>query len=263
MKKIIGERVKKDRIKEIIKVSKSFDSYEKKLDYLHNKFKDETCYILGCGPSLAEANLHNLKRELQNNLCLTIKISYFSFLELADFHFFNSNNFTKYPYDEKTFVVSSSDFLSEEQAKLQIWGSQESDVNLTIGSKSKNETLSKTKQIEKWLITNSGTNRPWGPGIMYESVLFFAYHLGCNKIKTIGWDYKDPDDKEKISHFYEENWRLSRLRNPAAQPYNGEIKDSIELSGHFESWLSQKGVEVSAYKSKLCFLPDTIKRYEL
>jgi len=252
----------KSEIKKIIKTTKNFKTYQNKLDFLHNRFEGETCYILGCGPSLLEANKDNLKKELQNNLCLSIKIAYFSFLELVDLHFFNSNNFMKYPYSDETLIVSSSDFQSEQQAKSGIWQFQENDINFTIANKSKNEMLSRTKQIEKWLICNSGTKRPWGPGIIYESVLFFAYHLGCNKIKTIGWDYIDPNDK-KICHFYKEDWRMSQLINPAAQPYSGEIKESIELSGDFYSWLSQRDVEVSAYESELCFLSDKIKRYKL
>lgn len=255
--------MKKEEIKKIIKTAKNLKTYQNKLDFLHNKFEGETCYILGCGPSLLEVNRDNLKKELQNNLCLSIKVAYFSFLELVDFNFFNSNNFMKYPYNDETFIVSSSDFQSELHAKSGIWQFQENDINFTIGSKSKNEMLSRTRQIEKWLICNSALKRPWGPGIIYESVLFFAYHMGCSKIKTIGWDYKDPHDKEKISHFYKEDWRISQLRNPAAQPYNGEIEESIELSGYFQQWLSQRNVEVSAYESELCFLSNNIKRYKL
>lgn len=253
----------KDEIKNIIRAAKNFHTYQDKLNFLHNRFEGETCYVLGCGPSLAEVNKDNLKKELQSNLCLSIKIAYFSFLELVDFHFFNSNNFINYPYNDDTFIISSSDFLTEKQAKSGIWQFQENDINLMIGRQNKNEMLARTKQIERWLFNNSATTRPWGPGIMYESVLFFAYHLGCTEIKTIGWDYKDPQNKEKISHFYEEEWRLSNLKNPAAQPYVGEIVESINLADEFHEFFVKRKVKLKAMNSHKCFLSDKIERFTL
>lgn len=263
MKKIIGKKVKKNNIKNIIKQAKSLNSYQEKLDFLHNRFEGEICYILGCGPSLLDVDKQKLSKELESNLCLSIKVIYFSFLDLVDFHFFNCNNFKNYPYNDQTFVISQSDFCTEEQAKKSFWGSQENDINFTVGRQPKEQTLTRTKDFDNWLLSKSGINRPWGPGIMHESVLFFAYHLGCKEIRTIGWDYKDPLDKRKISHFYEEEWRISKLKNPAAQPYEGEILDTINLANNWLCFLEKEGKTIKVFDSDKCFIHERLRRYSI
>lgn len=258
--------MKKNKIKEIIKVSKSLDSYEKKLDYLHNKFKDETCYVLGCGPSLKDIDKDRLIDESKNNCLFTIKQSYFSFKDHVDFHFFNSNNYINYPNNRNAFFIGSSDFSTEYCIRGTIWKDQQVDIctsvvgNKPLGMRRYDKNF---EGLEPHTFRNSALRRHWGAGIMFENVLFFGLHLGFNKIKTVGWDYTDVNNGQKeVVHFYKESERL-KLTNPANPPYETEMRESIELSGYFQSWLSQRGVEVLAYKSELCFLPDTIKRYEL
>lgn len=255
--------MKKDNIKSIIKVAKNLNTYQDKLNFLHNKFLGETCYILGCGPSLLDIDKNKLNKELENNLCLSIKIIYFSFLDLVDFHFFNCNNFKNYPYNDQTFIISQSDFCTELQAKTNVWGSQKNDLNFIVNRQSKDQTLTKTKDFEKWLICNSGLNRPWGPGIMYESVLFFVQHLGCKEIKTIGWDYKDPNDNKKIEHFYLEEFRTSKLKNPANQPHENEIQDSISLSQEWSNYFTNQGKNIQCYDSNKCFIDKSINRFKI
>ena len=255
--------MQKDRVKEIVKQAKQLNTYQEKLDFLHNKFDGETCYILGCGPSILDADQGKLNIELAGNICLSLKIVYFEFKDLVDFHFFNCNNFKEYPYEDKTFIISQSDFCGEQEAKTGVWGSQEYDLSVMVDRQLKSETLTKTKNFEKWLFSNSKLQRPWGPGIMYETAMFFAYHLGCKEIKTIGWDYKDATNKQNISHFYKEEWRISKLRNPANQPHEGEIQESIDLSGEFCDFLTKEGVTLKAMKSDKCFLSNKIKRFTI
>lgn len=253
----------KSSIKEVIKSAKKLKTYQDKIDFLHNKFKGEVCYILGCGPSILDVDLGKLNSELDNSLCLSLKLIYFEFEELVDFHFFNCNNFKNYPYNENTFMVSQSDFCEEKEARVNVWGSQPYDLSLKVSPQEREERLSKTKQIEKWSLYNSGIERPWGPGIMYESAIFFAYHLGCSEIKTIGWDYIDPNGTDNtFVHFYEEKFRAN-LRNPSDTPYDEEMKESIELAHDFKVFFEQKGIKLTAHDSPKCFLPDSIERYVL
>ena len=79
----------KDNIKHILKQAKDLKTYQEKLDFLHNKFEGEQCYILGCGPSMLEVDINKLRQELSNSVCLSIKIAFFSFTDLVDFQFFN------------------------------------------------------------------------------------------------------------------------------------------------------------------------------
>ena len=97
---------------------------------------------------------------------------------------------------------------------------------------------------------------------MYEVVLFFVHHLGFSNIKTIGWDYNDPDSKEHALHFYSEEARLKTI-NPCLPAYSDEMKDSIELAGRFCSWLESQDIKLTAHESDNCFLPPEIERYTL
>ena len=253
----------KNEIKDIIHHAKGLRTYNDKLDFLHNKFVDQKCYILGCGPSILEVDKTKLSEELKNNLCLSIKLIYFSFPDLVDFHFFNCNNYKQYPYNENSFFVAQSDFCSEASAQRNVWGSQQYDISVQVPRQSKDQTLTNTKDFNKWTFNNSGLQRPWGPGIMYESVLFFAYHLGCKEIRTIGWDYKDPNDDKNIEHFYQEDFRVSKLSNPAAQPYAGEILETINLANDWLEFVKREDKNIKAFKSKKCFIHKNIKRYTI
>lgn len=253
----------KEKIKNIIKDAKNLQSYQEKIDFLHNKFTNQTCYILGCGPSILHAPPQKLKFELENNLCLSIKAIYFSFKDIVDFHFFNCNNFINYPYSEQTFIVSQSDFCDEITAKQHFWGPQQYDLGFIIDRQPKENTLSRTKAFDQWLISNSGVQRPWGPGIMYESVLFFAHHLGCKQIRTIGWDYKDPNDNSNIQHFYEESIRINNFRNPAAQPYAGEILETINLASDWKAYINKHGRDIKVYNSNKCYIHKDLERFSL
>lgn len=253
----------KSEIKKIIKQAKQIPDYEGKIAFLHNRFQDNICYILGCGPSVLDANKDRLVKEMENNLCFSIKLIYFSFGDLVDFHFFNCNNYKQYPYNSKTFHISQSDFCSEETAQMNVWGSQIYDLNVQVPRQSKSQTLTNTRNFESWTFEKSGVLRPWGPGIMYESVLFFAYHLGCKEIRTIGWDYKNPNDKRPIQHFYEEKYRTSKLKNPAAQPYDGEILETINLASDWRSFLNKSGRDIKVFDSDKCYIHRNLERYKI
>ncbi len=61
--------------------------------------------------------------------------------------------------------------------------------------------------------------RPRGPGLMYETVLHLAYHLGSTRIVTIGWDIATPEgtnahfaDQGASANFY------SQLSGAASRP---------------------------------------------
>lgn len=65
---------------EIFQTSKLISSHKEAIQFLHNKFLGETCYVLGCGPSIGEAlageGRVKLIEELGNNYVLTIKAAH-------------------------------------------------------------------------------------------------------------------------------------------------------------------------------------------
>ena len=116
--------------------------------------------------------------------------------------------------------------------------------------------------ISQYTFEKTGLMRTWGAGIMYELVLFFAYHLGFSDIKTVGWDYNDPNSKEHALHFYSEESRLKTI-NPCNPAYSGEMLDSINLAEKYSAWFKSQNINLTAYESDNCFLPDNIERFKI
>ena len=229
----------KQEIKKIILKCKTLSSYEEKLNFLKDKFNGQTCYILGCGPSLKSLNKEAFLSEAENNCLFAIKQSFFTFQNQLDFHFFNTNNYVRYPRDEKVFCVASSDWSSESSVKKQFWREQQIDICTRVVGKSpisKEQYSEDFAGLKKYTFEETGLSRKWGAGIMYENVLFFAYHLGFSNIRTVGWDYMDPDSTGFVEHYYSEDSRL-RTINPCNQPYDKEMLDSINLSKVFNIFL--------------------------
>lgn len=264
---------KKD-IKKIISESKRLTSYEEKLQFLKGKFEGNTCYVLGCGPSLRDIDKNKLLREVEDNALFTIKQSYFSFEDCVDFHFFNTNNYSHYPNNNNALFMGSTDWLTEAKAKGAIWRSQQVDICTSVSGKEGqnvllNKPMSKLQyndnfELSKYTFEETGIQRKWGAGIMYELVLFFVYHLGFSEIKVAGWDYSDPNVKQKIvpEHFYDEAHRLKTM-NPCFPSYPEEMLDSINLATRFNNFFKQNKIDLKVHKSDKCFLTDEIERYIL
>ena len=260
----------KYRIKSIITEAKNLSSYEERLSFLKDRFKGETCYILGCGPSLKEVDKEKLKTELKSNCLMTIKQSYFPFKEYVDFHFFNTNNYTYYPDKEEGFYIGSSDWNSEHIVRAAYWKVQQVDICTKVTGKvigknasgngipdrlplSKRQYFENFEGLENYTFEETGLMREWGAGIMYENVLFFAQHLGFTTIKTIGWDYADPTSEGYVEHFYQEESRKKSI-NPCKIPYNSEMLDSINLSKIFSEYFESQGKSIEAFESDKCFV---------
>ena len=84
-------------------------------------YKDETLYILSCGPSLSEYDKTSLSSFLSDKPTFAIKQAYDSFSDVTDFHFFNCSNLPnpvaqpvlrhyKYDEDKRPIIISSSNY---------------------------------------------------------------------------------------------------------------------------------------------------------
>ena len=73
------------------------DSYER-LKLLKDKYKDETAYIVTCGPSLKNYNQDKLKKFLKDKFVLGVKQSYDILEDIIDIHLLNFCNSKPYNY---------------------------------------------------------------------------------------------------------------------------------------------------------------------
>tara|TARA_B110000467_G_C17988085_1_gene298840 strand:+ start:81 stop:605 length:525 start_codon:yes stop_codon:yes gene_type:complete len=165
--------------------------------------------------------------------------------------------------------VGQADNCPPEYAKSQFWPNQKTNVIFQVDaevsgdiSKEHSGTLSDSKDFEKWTIDASGYSRPFGPGIMYETVFFLLKHLGFSKIKTIGWDFQDPTQEECWNHFYEHSNRKNFL-NPGVKPYPNEAKKGIALTKDLSEWLASEGVRLEVMDSELCFVHEDVPRFNV
>jgi hypothetical protein len=251
---------------EIFQISKSISSHEEAIQFLHNKFLGETCYVLGCGPSIVEAfsgeGHFKLIEQLNNNYVLTIKAAHKLCEQLSNFQIYNSNNLMSYDKSDSCIHIAQADFMTENQMNSVVRGLNY-DINVQVTRGVNNGSpLTVTRNLEDWTFSKTGLTRCWGPGIMYETVFYFLLHLGFKNIKTIGWDYKDPNDRSHIKHFYSESDRLS-FHNPAEQPDSDEIIDSITLSNDFNNLFIENEISLSCYDSDWCHIHQNVNRFRL
>jgi hypothetical protein len=222
--------------------------YQAKTDLLHNQYLGEDCYILSCGPSLNDYEQDLLKDKLKNKLVFSVKTTYNIYSDISDFLFFNCCNLPPtyekpyhYEYNDSTISIASSNFPEGTR-----WSPiQKYDVFFKIPlvdtSTQMNEFLSINKNFDNYLISTS-FNRPVGPGIMYETVIFMAVHLGVKSINTIGWDLSLNTTKtEQYDHFYPKD---SKLFNPGSM-MNWEIDATTKASKELYFWLKNKNIELN------------------
>ena len=262
----------KESIKRKIKSLKSFTlndnlSTSRIFDEMKDSFKGQTCYILSCGPSLGDIDPMVLKSICDTNLIASVKQAGLISGHRTDIQFFNCCNVTNYPSVPGTIFVGQADGCTPEAAKLQFWPRQEVNVafqvngNVTaVDGQELTGTLTNSKKFSDWTIESSGIHRPFGPGIMYETVFFFLKHLGFSKIRTIGWDFQDPDQEDHWSHFYEHSNRKNLL-NPSVKPYPNEVRKGIELTKSLYEWLGSEGVRLEVMESDLCFVHKDVPRF--
>jgi len=236
-----------------------YSDYKHRMNILKNSYAGETCYILSCGPSLNDCDHDFLRNKLKNELVFTVKQAYSVFHDICDFHFFNCNNFSPFAYNSKTIFCSQADALPEHVARQHIWGNQMYDLNFVLrDNKVHNNKLTIKKDFDNWVFEKR-LNRPWGPSIMHETVLYMALFLGVAEIKTIGWDHINPNGKSsKITHFYDDSVKIS---SRAFDVDLTEIRECIELSKCKSNWLKDKGVTLKVMDSKKCYIHEDVERF--
>jgi len=213
---------------------------------LHNYKKGEDCYILACGPSLNKYDNKETRDTLKNKVVFSVKQAYERFSEETDFHFWNCSNlpvdYMNIPYrylgHRPEVIVASSNYPRGQKWNLD----QEYDLFFQIPLieeiGGKDNCLAVKRNYDDFLIEKSEERRQTGPGIMLETVLYTAVHVGVKSITTIGWDL----DKH-ASHFYQEGTVDNKgCEIPWDMLANAAAVDSIR------SWIESKNIDLKILK---------------
>jgi len=231
------------------------ETLHEKISLMKDSFKGETCYLLSCGPSLSDYDEQELREKLKDKLVLSVKQAYNKYPDITDFHFFNCCNLPNpvgdpllehYQYnDNEPIVVASSNYDPGQR-----WSPfQKTDVffKIPIRTEIDNKFLVNTKDFEKYCLDKT-IKRPCGPGIILETVLHTAVHLGVSKIIAIGYDLskENPKKQKDHKHFYGET---SKLFNRAdVLPW--EVKAHVNITEEMYNWLLSKDVQLELASDK-------------
>ena len=237
-----------------------------KMALLKDLHKDETLYILNCGPSLNEYKVDYLKDLLKDKTTFAIKQAYNYFSDITDYHFFNCSNlpidkeFSRlpqhYPYVEhRPVTICSSNY--ELGVRWSIIQKQDVFFKIPIRTEINNEFITVTKKFEDFVIDKNLT-RPCGPGIMYETVFYMAVHMGFKEIICIGWDLRQEDaNEDNYEHFYGNN---NNVHNKG-DVLDWEIKVTRDASKELYYWLKEKNIDIKVASSSAVY--DKIERIKL
>ena len=92
------------KTKDIKNKLSSFETIEERLEFLKDLYKDETAYLVTCGPSLTTHDQQILKNKLKNKLVICAKQSLNYLNDICDFHLISCYNFQKYSYENENTI---------------------------------------------------------------------------------------------------------------------------------------------------------------
>mgnify|MGYP003633116157 FL=1 len=221
---------------------------------IQNLREHKELVIIATGPTVNDYTEEQYSNFFQDKDVFSIKQAFFKFPQYTDLHFFNCCNLpigenNNYGYEylaHKPFTIASSNYMHgggrwSQNQKYEIFFkiptiNQNSLMNKNV------DFLCKSKNLEDFLFTKT-LSRPCGPGIFFETVLFFAIHLGYKKIYTIGWDYSY--SKENYNHFYSMGGgKAKNVRVPAELPQK-EIEFVLQFIDFLADWLKNNEIELN------------------
>lgn len=186
---------------------------------LKNKYFDRECVILSCGPSLKEYDRDVIIDLMKDKIVFCVKEAVIEFKEHCDYFFYNDSRMRNYEFDDKTIKIY--------QSKIGKRGNViDYDIILNEDSPFKVETqLLKIHNFDKYNLDNTNL-RPWGPGILYETVFYMCLYMGFKKVYTIGWDLIDISKSKNIEHFFE-NDRSNKYKS--SERWNYDFRNEMKL----------------------------------
>lgn len=245
----------KQRTKEIREhITSEYPEITDRVEYLKNKYEGETVYVCATGPSFSYYEPDFLKSFLKDKLVMSIKQTYNSIGEVADFHFINFCNLNNYS-DLNKDVITCWSVWEQSQIPVILNNFPKCDLLFDVyklgdGSPNLDNTVALTNQFDL-LPFEKGISRPWGPGTMYELCIPLAMWLGCKEIVTIGWDLygdrveelKKLDENKGLIHNYFESHHVE-YQGTEAKVNAKEILGVIDSTKDLKSWLDSKEVDI-------------------
>jgi hypothetical protein len=97
------------------------------------------------------------------------------------------------------------------------------------------------------------SRRMWGPGTLFETTLFSAYHTGASKISLIGVDLAPQgfgQNGSSYEHFYDTPESNAVIEGNKGILFRGENDMVIDGFSKFNTWLASNNVELEVCSDK-------------
>ena len=233
------------------------DTYDR-IKFIKDSYKGKTAYIITPGPSLTTLDRKKLLRKLKGKLVIALKQSYNYVKEVATFHGMSCYSYQPYEYDnEDTIVHWQLTAMNAQNEILKINNEWKHKADMMIPCYSTpwidmNKTTAFSRYFDNFLAYSQG-KIIWGPGIMYETGIPLALHLGCKDIVTIGWDIGDLSKfKSEAGHKLGDNdWRKEHAEDlyadgvhAGAGPDYVELRETINCTTEMYDWFNKKGIRL-------------------
>ena len=253
-----------EKTRELRREFRRIVSYSDKLEALEGAYAGKDCFLLAPGPSLGHVQEQELRDKAsgQNIVVMSVKQAYTPYKDITDFHFINDcnlpmiNGYAGYRYGIKSgsIVIASSGY-PEPHAKTRFAEGQQWDVfcrvlDPLVYPESNLGRLCENNNFDDGLF-DKRVERPCGPSITLETVIYMAMHVGVKEIYAIGWDSGDKVGE----HFYKSKTHLTSNRN-------FEYEMVQKGSGPLYNWLKKNGVDLHLV-SGVSALSDEIPRIKL
>ena len=168
-----------------------------KLNQLLKKHLNQDCVILTCGPSLNEYKEEIVLDFCKDKIVICVKEAIIKYKNIADYFVANGTRHRKYSFHSKTIKIYQNDGKKKDLQDYNLILNEDTPFNIA-------KQLLKLKNFDQYNLKNT-IKRPWGPGILYETVFYLCEYMGIKNIYTIGWDLIDTTKTRKLTHFFEED----------------------------------------------------------
>tara|TARA_E500000331_G_scaffold358567_1_gene426722 strand:- start:4090 stop:4866 length:777 start_codon:yes stop_codon:yes gene_type:complete len=253
-----------EKTRELRREFRRIVSYSDKLEALEGAYAGKDCFLLAPGPSLGHVQEQELRDKAsgQNIVVMSVKQAYTPYKDITDFHFINDcnlpmiNGYPGYMYSVKRgpIVVASSGY-SEEHARTRFAPAQHWDLfckvlDPLVYPQNNLGRLCENYEFERGTYDKM-LDRPCGPSITMETVIYMAVHTGVKNIYAFGWD----SGAKVGEHFYDGATHLTSNRN-------FEYEMVQKGSGPLYNWLKTRDIGLHLV-SEVSALSEQIPRIKL
>ena len=241
-----------EKTKTLLSKIKKFEDIPDRVECLKDYYDNEDCFILAAGPSLNSYDVNYVKEKLEGKLVISLKQSIKNFIDVTDFHILNFANYEPYKkYTPNTIVVW--EVYEHFHPKMILDNNIRCDVMLPIDGNRIQDTIEKNLKSQcgehswdKYTLDKTLT-RWYGPGIMFQTAIHLAEHLGVKSITTLGWDIADmnsfkddPYDESFQKHSYEGKSNIVYAPTPTNKH---EAETVIKSTKFLNEWLMSKNID--------------------